>query len=86
MLAEAKQFGEELGNVEIRVEAMAWRVPVFVALADIASARREESALRETAAATGTAVVHVYGRAVRLRDRAGRWSPRGGGGHGVALV
>ena len=72
MLAEAKQLGEELGNVEIRVEAMAWRVPVFVALADIASARREEAALRETAAATGQPLfiymAQQFGSAIALAD------------------
>jgi DNA-binding CsgD family transcriptional regulator len=72
MLAEAKQLGEELGNVEIRVEAMAWRVPVFMALADIASARREDSALRETAAATGQPVfiymAEQFGSAIALAD------------------
>ena len=72
MLAEAKQLGEELGNVEIRVEAMAWRVPVFMALADIASARREEAALRETAAATGQPLfiymAEQFGSAIALAD------------------
>ena len=52
MLAEAIQLGEELGNTEIRAEAMAWRVPCFVALGDIVFARREASAARDTAEAT----------------------------------
>jgi DNA-binding CsgD family transcriptional regulator len=72
MLAEAKQLGEELGNNEIRVEAMAWRVPSFVAVGDIASARRELPALRETAEATAQPVfMHVaeqYGSALALAD------------------
>lgn len=72
MLAEAKQLGEELGNVEIRVEAMAWRIPVFVELADIASARREEVALRETAVATGQPLfiymAQQFGSAIALAD------------------
>ena len=72
MLAEAKQLGEELGNVEIRVEAMAWRVPVLMALADTASARREEAALRETAAATGQPLfiymAEQFGSAIALAD------------------
>ncbi len=72
MLAEAKQIGEELGNVEIRVEAMAWRVPFLVAVADIASARREESALRETAAATAQPLfmymAEQFGSAIALAD------------------
>jgi DNA-binding CsgD family transcriptional regulator/tetratricopeptide (TPR) repeat protein len=72
MLAEAKQLGEELGNTEIRVEAMAWRVPSFVALGDLVSARRELSALRETAEATAQPVfIHVaeqFGSAIALAD------------------
>lgn len=52
MLAEAIQLGEELGNTEIRAEAMAWRVPCFVALGDIVFARGEASAARDTAEAT----------------------------------
>ena len=72
MLAEAKQLGEELGNVEIRVEAMAWRIPVFMALADTASARREEAALRDTAAATGQPLfiymAEGFGPAIALAD------------------
>ena len=39
MLTEARELGEELGNTEIRAEAMAWRVPTFVALCDLDSAR-----------------------------------------------
>ena len=35
MLTEAKEIGEELGNTEIRAEAMAWRVPAFVAVCDL---------------------------------------------------
>jgi len=44
MLGEAEQIGEALGDLEIRAEAMAWRVPTFVALGDLASARREVEA------------------------------------------
>ena len=32
MLTEARDLGEQLGDTEIRAEAMAWRVPAFVAL------------------------------------------------------
>ncbi|MGZ4168928.1 MAG: hypothetical protein ACXVSA_19575, partial [Solirubrobacteraceae bacterium] len=35
MLTEAKAIGEELGNTELIAEAMAWRVPAFVALSDL---------------------------------------------------
>ena len=72
MLAEAKQLGEELGDTEIRVEAMAWRVPSFVAVGDIVSARRELSGLREAAEATGQPLfMHVaeqFGSAMALAD------------------
>ncbi len=39
MLAEAVEIGEELGDVEIRAEALWWLVPSFVALRDHARAR-----------------------------------------------
>ena len=44
MLTEARDIAEELGNTEIRAEAMAWRVPAFVAIGDLDSARREVEA------------------------------------------
>jgi DNA-binding CsgD family transcriptional regulator len=72
MLTEARALGEELGNTELRAEAMSWRVPTFVALLDLDSARRELSALRETAEATAQPfVLHVaahYGSAIALGD------------------
>ena len=81
MLAEAMQLGEELGNTEIRVEAMAWRVPSFVAVGDTQSARRELPALRQTAEATAQPLfMHMaeqFGSAIALADgrlaEAGRW-------------
>jgi DNA-binding CsgD family transcriptional regulator len=72
MLAEAEQLGEELGNMEIRVESMVWGVPSFVALGDIASARREVAPLREAAQATGQPLfMHMaeqFGSAIALSD------------------
>lgn len=72
MLTEAKEIGEQLGNTEIQAEAIVWRVPTFVALADIRSARREVSALREIAQATRQPfMLHVaeqYGAAIALAD------------------
>jgi DNA-binding CsgD family transcriptional regulator len=62
MLTEATDIGAELGNTEIRAEAMAWRVPAFVALCDLESARREIAALRETAEQTAQPfMLHVAG-------------------------
>ena len=72
MLTEARDLGEDLGDTEIRAEAMAWRVPAFVALCDIDSARREVAALRETAEATAQPfMLHVaehYRSAIELGD------------------
>ncbi len=72
MLTEAQALGEELGNNEICAEAMAWRVPVFVALGDLESARRLVPILRETAERTAQPfMLHVaehYGSALALCD------------------
>ena len=72
MLTEASDLGEELGNTEIIAEAMAWRVPTFVALCDLDSARREVAALLATAEQTAQPfMLHVaehYGSAIALCD------------------
>jgi DNA-binding CsgD family transcriptional regulator len=72
MLTEAKALGEELGDIEIRAEAVSWRVPAFVTLADIDSARRDAAALAEIAAATAQPfMLHVaehYRSAIALAD------------------
>ena len=72
MLTEAKALGEELGNTEIVAEAMGWRVPAFVALCDLDSARREAAALRATAEQTAQPfMLHVaehYSSAIALCD------------------
>ena len=72
MLTEARDLAEELGETEIRAEAMAWRVPTFVALSDLESARKEVSLLRETAEQTAQPfMLHVaehYGSAIALGD------------------
>ncbi|MCW2984689.1 MAG: transcriptional regulator, LuxR family, partial [Conexibacter sp.] len=72
MLTEAAAIGGELGNTEIRAEAMSWRVPAFVALGDIDAARREVDALQETAEQTAQPfMLHVaahYGSAIALCD------------------
>ena len=72
MLTEAAAIGEELGNTEIRAEALSWRVPTFVALGDIDAARREVNALQETAEQTAQPfMLHVaahYGAAMALCD------------------
>jgi DNA-binding CsgD family transcriptional regulator/tetratricopeptide (TPR) repeat protein len=72
MLSEAKALGEELGDLELQTEAMSWRVPSFVALGDLTSARREVSVLLEMARASAQPfVLHVaehYGSAIALMD------------------
>src|SRR5437588_810412 len=72
MLTEARDIADDLGNTEIRVEAMSWRVPAFVALCDLDSARREIPALHEIAEQTAQPfLIHVaqhYGSAIALCD------------------
>jgi DNA-binding CsgD family transcriptional regulator len=72
MLTEATALGEDLANTEILAEAMAWRVPAFVAFGDLHSARREISALRATADQTAQPfMLHLaeqYGSAMALCD------------------
>jgi DNA-binding CsgD family transcriptional regulator len=62
MLGEAVCIGEELGDIDIRAEAIAWRVPTFVALCDLDSARREITALQAMADQTRQPFnIHVAG-------------------------
>jgi DNA-binding CsgD family transcriptional regulator/tetratricopeptide (TPR) repeat protein len=72
MLTEARDIGDELGDTEIRAEAIAWRVPAFVALADMQSARRELALVGQTAEQTAQPfMIHVaehYGSAIALCD------------------
>ncbi|HYN50951.1 MAG TPA: AAA family ATPase [Thermoleophilaceae bacterium] len=72
MLTEATDLAQQLGDTEIRAEAMAWRVPAFVALGDIAAAREEVALLLETAEQTAQPfMLHVaehYGSAIALSD------------------
>ena len=72
MVTEGKAIGEELGDTEKMVEAMAWRLPALVALGDLDAARHETAAL--VAAAERTAqpfMLHVaehYASAIALCD------------------
>ena len=72
MLTEARDLAEELEDVEIFTEAMAWRVPTFVALGDLPSARKEVAAQLEMAQRTAQPFMnHVaehYGSAIALCD------------------
>ena len=72
MLTEARDLARELGDTETHTEAMAWRVPTFVALGDLQSARAEIAVLRELAQRTAQPFMnHVaehYGSAIALCD------------------
>ena len=72
MLTEARDLAGELGDAETHTEAMAWRVPTFVALGDLESARAEIVVLREMAQRTAQPFMnHVaehYGSAIALCD------------------
>jgi DNA-binding CsgD family transcriptional regulator/tetratricopeptide (TPR) repeat protein len=70
MLGEAHDLGEQLGDTDIRAEAIAWRVPAFVGLSDLDAAEREIAIMRGLAERTGQPfVMHVaehYGSALAL--------------------
>jgi len=72
MLTEARAISEELGDTELQAEAMSWRAPAFVAIADIPAARSEAAQLRRMAEITRqTFNLHVaehYGAAIALSD------------------
>jgi DNA-binding CsgD family transcriptional regulator/tetratricopeptide (TPR) repeat protein len=72
MLTEARDLAGELGDAETCTEAMAWRVPTFVALGDLESARAEIVVLREMAERTAQPFMnHVaehYASAIALCD------------------
>ncbi len=60
MLTEARDLAADLGDVELRTEAMSWRVAAFVALSDMESARREVVAVRAMAEQTAQPfIIHV---------------------------
>jgi DNA-binding CsgD family transcriptional regulator len=72
MLGEARAIGEELGDMEMRAEAMSWTVPALLAVGDLASARKVTSRLREMAQITAQPfyqhVAEHYGSAIALGD------------------
>jgi DNA-binding CsgD family transcriptional regulator/tetratricopeptide (TPR) repeat protein len=72
MLTEARVLGEELDDTELQAEAMSWRVPAFVAFADIPAAREEVAQLQHVAEITRQPfTLHVaahYGAAIALSD------------------
>lgn len=72
MLTEARAIGEELIDTELQAEAMSWRVPAFVEMADISAARGEVAQLRRIAEVTQQPfTLHVaehFGAAIALAD------------------
>src|SRR3954451_20291749 len=72
LLTEAVDLGQALGDTEILAEAMAWRVPTFVALGDLDAARLELAAVLATAEQTAQPfMLHVaehYGSSIALCD------------------
>ena len=72
MLTEARAISEELGDTELQAEAMSWRAPAFVAIADIPAARSEAAQLRRMAEITrqpfNLHVAEHYGAAIALSD------------------
>ena len=72
MLTEARAISEELGDTELQAEAMSWRVPAFVAMADIPAARSEAAQLRRIAEITrqpfNLHVAEQYDAAISLSD------------------
>jgi DNA-binding CsgD family transcriptional regulator/tetratricopeptide (TPR) repeat protein len=74
MLTEARDLASELGDAEAHADAIAWRVPTFVALCDLEAARAEISILLEMAERTAqpflSHVAEHYGSAIALGDGA----------------
>lgn len=72
MLTEGRDLAAEHGDAETHTEALSWRVPTFVALGDLESARAEVDVLRELADGTAQPFMcHVaahYGSALALCD------------------
>ena len=84
MLTEARDLAEELGDTEIHTEAMAWRVPTFVALCDSLGpqgGRRPAGDGR----ADRAAVHNPRRRALRFGDRPLRREPHRSRGERGAL-
>ncbi|MFL5897432.1 MAG: helix-turn-helix transcriptional regulator [Solirubrobacterales bacterium] len=72
MLTEARDLASELGDAEAHADAIAWRVPTFVALCDLEAARAEVAILLEIAERTAqpflSHVAEHYGSAIALGD------------------
>lgn len=73
-LTEARRMADALGDVELAVEAMGWRIPVSMALSDLRAARRETLELLEIAGSVGQPfMLHIaeqYRSAIALAEGA----------------
>ncbi len=72
MLTEAREIARELGDAELRAEALSWRVPAYVVLCEHEAARRELTELFDVAGNTSEPFrLHVaehYASALALCD------------------
>jgi DNA-binding CsgD family transcriptional regulator/tetratricopeptide (TPR) repeat protein len=72
VLTEARDLGEEIGDIEIQAEAMEWRGAALIALGDIEAALREVATVRELARHTRQPfMIHVaehYASALALLE------------------
>ena len=70
MLTEARDLAIDLGDIEVEVEAMSWRVAALMSLGDLAAAERETAAVLARAGQLGQPfLVHVaehYASAIAL--------------------
>lgn len=70
MLSEAVELAGELDDVELRAEAMEWRLAALIGLGDLAAARRELEQVLELGSTMGQPfILHVaehYGSAIAL--------------------
>jgi DNA-binding CsgD family transcriptional regulator/tetratricopeptide (TPR) repeat protein len=70
MLDEAVELAEELGDVELKAEAMEWRLPALIGLGDLAAARRDLERVLELGSTMGQPfILHVaehYASAIAL--------------------
>ena len=72
VLGEARDLGEELGDIDVRADAMGWRVVTLAALGELEAARRELAvALEASAQARQPFNLHIceqFGSALALSD------------------
>ena len=71
-LGEARDLGEELGDIDVRADAMGWRVVTLAALGELEAARRELAVALEASAQAGQPFnLHIceqFGSALALSD------------------